>query len=59
MTNINFAPIIGSVLLVGAVAGFVLHYVTGADATMIVALGLSLLGIHDSNVKLGSRLGAR
>jgi len=56
MNNINWAPIIGGVLLVGSVAGFALKYIDGQNATVIIALALSLLGIHDTNIKLGHKL---
>jgi len=59
MNTINYAPIIGGVLLVGSIAGFAFHYISGSDATVIIALALSLLGIHDSNIKLGRSLGAK
>jgi hypothetical protein len=59
MNNTNWAPIIGGVLLIGSVAGFALNYFDGQNATVIIALALSLLGIHDTNVKLGRSFGAR
>lgn len=52
MQNINWAPIIGVLLVVVSLAGWIFGFVQSSEALTMLTIGLGVLGIHSSNTQL-------
>lgn len=59
MSNFNYAPFIAIAQILFGAVGITTGWINASDSLTIIMLGLSVFGVHNSNVKLGRALGSR
>lgn len=59
MNSINMGYVVAAVQIVFGLAGLITGWISNAESLTILMLGLSVFGIHNSNIALGRSLGSR
>lgn len=55
-TQIPWAPVIGVLLVVAGIAGWIFGFIPSTEGMTIITIGLGVLGIHSSNTQLAGKV---